>query len=441
LRPTFLRRLAAALVIYAALRLLFSDPESWAGWSNRGTSRMSGLLTVEQAEELIRRETPDFGIEEVPVSETAGRVLRERVCAERDLPPFDRVMMDGIALAYDVWAGGERSFPSEGIAAAGSPRVTLGSRSRCIEVMTGAVMPEGCDCVVPVERIDLADGVARIHPDYSPEQGQFIHRQGSDHARQTTLLEPGIHLGGPEAAVAAAAGLSTLRVARLPRVAIVSVGDELVEPGAPILPHQVRRSNDYAIEVAIRARHAGATTRVFVEDDETRMIAVIGDSLQHSDVLVLSGGVSMGKYDFVPAVLEALGIRLVFHKVSQRPGRPMWFGRSADGKPVFALPGNPVSATVCLSRYVLPGLERAMGLACDRSGYARLTGQVRFEPDLTCFLPVNLCSADDAALLAAPTTPNTSGDFASLAGTDGFVELPRGRDVFPAGFVARYWPW
>jgi molybdopterin molybdotransferase len=402
---------------------------------------MSGLLTVEQADERIRREMADFGTEEIALSETAGRVLRQRVCAERDLPPFDRVMMDGIALRYATWAQGERSFRAEGIAAAGSPQMALESRAGCIEVMTGAVMPKGCDCVVPVERIDMTGGMAEIHGDYTPTEGQFIHRQGSDHTGQATLLEPGIRLGGPETAVVAAAGLRTVRVAKLPRIAVVSVGDELVEPGHPIQPHQVRRSNDYAIEVAIRARAAGVTTRVSVEDDEAKMISVIGERLEDSDVLVLSGGVSMGKYDFVPVVLEALGIGLVFHKVSQRPGRPMWFGRSADGKPVFALPGNPVSATVCLSRYVLPGLERAMGMAADRSGFARLDGAVRFEPDLTCFLPVNLRLTDDAALLATPTTPNTSGDFAALAGTDGVVELPRGRDVFPAGFVARYWPW
>lgn len=402
---------------------------------------MSGLLTVEQAEQRIRTEMKDFGTEEVPVSDTAGRVLRQTVLAERDLPPFDRVMMDGIALQRAAWSDGARSFRSEGIAAAGSPRMALKSPEGCIEVMTGAVMPENSDCVVPVERIDMSNGVARIHDDYCPAESQFIHRRGSDHVRQTTLLTPGLRLRGPEAAVVAAAGLRTVRVATMPRVAVVSVGDELVEPGEPILPHQVRRSNDYAIEVAVRRRHAGHVSRVFVEDDEARMIAVIGASLERSDVLVLSGGVSMGKYDFVPSVLETLGIEVVFHKVSQRPGRPMWFGRSAEGKPVFALPGNPVSATVCLSRYVIPGIEQAMGLARVRSGFARLHEEVRFEPDLTLFLPVRLRPTDQGGVQAIPSAPNTSGDFTALAGTDGFVELPRGRDRFPAGYVARYWPW
>ncbi|MGD8482265.1 MAG: molybdopterin-binding protein, partial [Gammaproteobacteria bacterium] len=204
---------------------------------------------------------------------------------------------------------------------------------------------------------------------------------------------------------------------------------------------QVRRSNDFGIEVAIRARRAGNVTRLFVKDDRDAMTDRIGACLAACDALVLSGGVSMGKYDFVPAVLEDLGIELIFHKVSQRPGRPMWFGRSAEGKPVFALPGNPVSAAVCLSRYVLPSVEHAMGLTATSPRWISLSRDVTFEPDLTFFLPVRVSSSDDGVLSGLPARPNTSGDFASLAGTDGFVELPRGRDRFRAGYAARLWPW
>ena len=119
----------------------------------------------------------------------------------------------------------------------------------------------------------------------------------------------------------------------------------------------------------------------------------------------------------------------------------MWFGRSADGKPVFALPGNPVSAAVCLSRYVIPSLERAMGLTQGEPAWVRLGEKVRFEPDLTFFLPVSLHRGDDGALSGQPRQTNTSGDFVSLVGTDGFLELPRGRDEFPRGYLARFWPW
>lgn len=402
---------------------------------------MSRFITVEQADEYIRSALPDFGAETVSVSDVAGRILRQTVTAERDLPPFDRVMMDGIAIRHASWTSGTLEFAKEGIAAAGGEPLALQSDSGCVEVMTGAVMPEGTDCVIPVERIEDADGAARVNGDYTPEPGEFIHRRGSDQQSGALLLEPGMRLGGPEAAVIAAAGLSEVQVARLPMIGVVSVGDELVEPGQPIEPHQVRRSNDYGIEVAIRARRAGNVTRLFVKDDREAMTDRIGACLEDCDALVLSGGVSMGKYDFVPAVMKDLGIELVFHKVSQRPGRPMWFGRSKEEKPVFALPGNPVSAAVCLSRYVLPSLEGAMGLKAGATRRVRLARDVRFEPDLTFFLPVTVGFSDDGVLSALPARPNTSGDFASLAGTDGFVELPRGRNRFRAGYAARLWRW
>ncbi len=402
---------------------------------------MNRFITVEKADGHIRSAVPDFGVETVPVTDIAGRILRQTIRAERDLPPFDRVMMDGIAIRHESWSRGTREFAIEGIAAAGGQPMALRSDTGCLEVMTGAVMPEGTDCVVPVERIENTDGTARIAADYVPDPGQFIHPRGSDQQSGAVLLEPGLRLGGPEAAVIAAAGLAEIQAARLPMIGVVSVGDELVEPGQPIEPHQVRRSNDFGIEVAIRARRAGRVTRVFVKDDRQVMTDRIGACLEACDVLVLSGGVSMGKYDFVPAVLEELGIALVFHKVSQRPGRPMWFGRSTDGKPVFALPGNPVSAAVCLSRYVLPSLEHAMGLKPASPRWIRLSRDVSFEPDLTFFLPVVVSSSDDGVLSGLPARPNTSGDFASLAGTDGFVELPRGRDRFRAGYAARLWPW
>jgi len=402
---------------------------------------MSGPVTVQQAEERIRSVVADFGVEDVPISEAAGRILRQPICAERDLPPFDRVMMDGIAFRHASWVDGVRDFRVEGVAAAGGIPLALQANDGCIEVMTGAVMPQGTDCIVPVERIQLASGVATVNEDYRPAPGQFIHRQGSDHRENDGLLQNGIRMRGPEAAVAAAAGLRAVTVARLPSIGVVSVGDELVEPGEPVLPHQVRRSNDYGIEVAIRSRQAGSVQRLFVRDDRESMTDRIGTCLQSTDALVLSGGVSMGKYDFVPGVLEDLGIELVFHKVSQRPGRPMWFGRSADGQPVFALPGNPVSAVVCLSRYVIPSLERAMGLTQGEPAWVKLSESVSFEPDLTFFLPISLHGGDDGVLSGQPRQPNTSGDFVSLAGTDGFVELPRGRDEFPRGYLARFWPW
>jgi molybdopterin molybdotransferase len=171
------------------------------------------------------------------------------------------------------------------------------------------------------------------------------------------------------------------------------------------------------------------------------MLEAIRELHDRSDVLILSGGVSMGQYDFVPSVLEELDVNLVFHRIEQRPGRPMWFGLSHDAKPVFALPGNPVSTMVCLSRYVLPALQQALGLPPASAERVTLATDVEFPADLAYFLPVVVTWTDAGVGMAEPRPTNTSGDFVSLAGTDGFVELPRGQDIYAKGTVVRLFRW
>ena len=167
----------------------------------------------------------------------------------------------------------------------------------------------------------------------------------------------------------------------------------------------------------------------------------LGTLLDEADVLVLSGGVSMGKADFVPQVLQELGVELVFHKISQRPGKPMWFGIGPRGQAVFALPGNPVSTLVCCRQYVLPALLLASGRSPARPAAAALTGDFSFSPKLTCFLPVRVSVDEDGRLAATPVPTNTSGDFAALSGTDGYVELALEQDEFAAGTVVPLHRW
>jgi molybdopterin molybdotransferase len=176
-------------------------------------------------------------------------------------------------------------------------------------------------------------------------------------------------------------------------------------------------------------------------DDPEALAEGIGAHLEAADVLVLSGGVSMGKADYVPDVLARLGVEVAFHKVSQRPGKPMWFGTAPGGKTVFALPGNPVSALVCCRHYVIPALDKASGLASQPPLFAALADEVVFEPELTCFQPVRLVSNAIGQLLAIPVRTNTSGDFAALSGTDGYVELARDQARFPGGTPVRLFRW
>jgi molybdopterin molybdotransferase len=159
------------------------------------------------------------------------------------------------------------------------------------------------------------------------------------------------------------------------------------------------------------------------------------------DAVLIAGGVSKGKFDFLPGELDRQGVRKVFHGVDQRPGKPFWFGLSRRQTPIFALPGNPVSSYTCLHRYVLPALAQASGLAPPPAVFAALAASVAFKPDLARLLPVRLSCGANAALLATPAPDNTSGDFAGLVNTDGFVELPAGQGDFPAGYAARFWKW
>lgn len=394
------------------------------------------MLTPAQADAAIAAALAPAGAEELPLSACAGRVLRQPVVAERDAPPFDRVAMDGIAIAH----GPHREFRVAGVQPAGAPALTLAGPADCIEVMTGAVLPAGCDTVVPVERIRVEAGLATLEPGYEPLPWMHVHRRGSDARAGATLLAPGTRLAAPEIAIAASAGLARLAVARQPRVAVISTGDELVEPGQPVLAHQVRRSNSYGLGAALALAGFAPATDLHLPDREDELCAAFARELARHDVLVLSGGVSAGRYDFVPAALAACGVRQVFHQVSQRPGRPLWFGAHPDGALVFALPGNPVSVLVCLARYVLPALAALAGGQRPPRPRVALAQAFEFRAPLSCFLPVAL-EYDQERTLARPRPTGGSGDFISLAGTDGFVELPPGPATHPAGLKVPFFRW
>ncbi len=397
-------------------------------------------IDVAAADQLINQAVNDWGTERIALAHAGGQVLRQSIVAERDQPPFDRATMDGIAVASAALTAGQREFSIAGTQAAGQAAQQLPDDNACLETMTGAVMPTGADTMIPVERISVAAGIATLEAGYEPTLQQFVHPRGSDHQQKDELLTAGIRMNAPDMAILTAAGQAEVDVARWPSVAIVSTGDELVDVGEALEDFQIRSSNDRAIETALQAHGCNSTLRARLPDNPDELRTHISELHANNDVLILSGGVSMGKYDYVPGILEELGIELVFHKILQRPGLPMWFGLSHDGKPVFALPGNPVSTLVCLVRYVRPAIEQAMGLN-SQPEYVRLDSDIDFAPDLCWFLPVALKHQPDGRCKAVPRTTNTSGDFIGLRGTDGFVELPRGNDRFEAGYSARLYRW
>ena len=398
------------------------------------------LITPRQADEAISSRLTCLPIESLPLTQCVGATLRENIYAERDQPPFDRVAMDGIALDSAGLAK-DRRLRLQGILGAGAPALKLSSAAHAIEVMTGAILPVGCDCVVPIEQLILTDGIAEINATVPVAPYLNVHRRASDGRQGALLLESGTLLRAPEVAVAASAGMARVRVSHQPSIMVISTGDELIEPGEPIADYQVRRSNAYAVAATLRQRGYGRIGDDHVLDDEVSLRERLALHLTTHEVVILSGGVSMGRYDLVPKVLTHLGVVEVFHKVAQRPGKPMWFGIGAQGQAVFGLPGNPVSTLVCLIRYVLPGIAAAMGANRQPAERLALAAPVTVQTELTYFVPVALQIDDWGRAWANPKPTNGSGDFLSLSGTDGFAEIPPGPNTHPKGFVTTVYRW
>jgi molybdopterin molybdotransferase len=399
------------------------------------------MTTASEATRLISEQMRLWPTQIVSIDECLDHILAEEVRAERDVPAFDRVTMDGIAIEHSRFAAGERRFSIAGTQAAGVPPLHVAGAHECVRVMTGAVLPHGTDTVVPVERLTLTETEAVIEPAAAIGAGQFVHRQGSDRRRGAAVLEAGTRIGPPEIAVLASVGRAALRVSRLPRIAVVSTGDELVGIDEPVAPHQIRSSNGRAIEAALLRHHCAQVTRRRLRDEPENLLGEITQLHESHDALILSGGVSMGDFDFVPGALGQLGARLVFHRIEQKPGRPMWFGVSRDDKPIFALPGNPVSTLVCMTRYVIPALRGALGAPAPAE-YARLAAEAADgPPNWTWFVPVTLVSLDDGTLQAHSHAINTSGDFSSLAGTHGIAELAPGDAHRRRGSVCSVFRW
>jgi molybdopterin molybdotransferase len=422
------------------------------------------LITPAEAERHILASIPTLPAEDCPLASAHGRILRAPIRADRDFPPFDRVTMDGFALSHSAITSGRRTFRIQGFQPAGTIPLTLESDETCIEIATGAVLPTGTDCVVPYEDTDrsatspapsstlgaayssaLVTAATITLSDSTAESltpGQSIHRRGSDSGAGTELIATGTRLTAREIAVAASCGVATVRVSLIPRIAVVATGDELVEVENPSpAPHQIRRSNDHALRAALISSGYGRVERFHLRDLKYELETQLKRLLSEFDAIILTGGVSKGKYDFLPTVLAELGVEKIVHGVAQRPGKPFWFGITSRRTPVFALPGNPVSTLTCFHRYVLPALAAMSAAACPRPEYATLAAPFSFKPALAPLIPVRVESAPDGRLLAHASPTNTSGDFAGLLGTDGFLELPCGPLALPDGHPARLWRW
>jgi molybdopterin molybdotransferase len=387
------------------------------------------MISVTDALAAVLLHQQDYGTETVELGHATNRVLAQNVRADRDFPAYHRVTMDGIAIRSEEFRAGRRHFRIAGIQAAGQPPVLLIDPESCIEVMTGAVLPPGSDAVVPYEDCEEGDGGFTVTID-SLEQFQNIHRQGSDAAESALLLKPGMRIRPAESAILATVGAAQVTVRKLPRVLICSSGDELVDVDAPVAPHQIRQSNRSMLMAALSYEGIQAGS-LHLWDDIDAMKTQLSAVLPHYDVILISGAVSRGKFDFLPRVLTELGLSTFFHRVAQKPGKPFLFGMFHTGPVVFGFPGNPVSTQVCYNSYFLPWLRASLGLP-ERQLEAILARDVHFKAPLDYHLLVRI-RYDRGQMLAIPVPGANSGDMVSLIEADAVMTLPATQELFKEG--------
>jgi molybdopterin molybdotransferase len=377
------------------------------------------MINFDEAYANVLKHTMDFGLETLSLLHCNGRILAEDVLADRDFPPFDRATKDGIAISFKALEKGNRFFKIEGLASAGMPRQKLNGIDNCIEVMTGAVVPENADTVVMYEHLNIKDGLATLLQDV--KKAQDIHFKGSDVVLGSVLLSKNTIIGPAEIGVLASVGKSEVLVKKLPKVCVVSTGNELVAVSETPLPHQIRRSNALSLCSALQKENIEATS-IHLKDDKVNIKKELSQILKTYDVVLLSGGVSKGKFDFIPEVMDSLEVKKVFHRVAQKPGKPFWFGILPTLKTiVFSFPGNPVSTFANYHVYFLPWLYRSLGIEIPKEEVV-LNGSLQADPPLTRFLQVKTKNKN-GVLWASPVRENGSGDLTSLALSDGFICL------------------
>ncbi|MEN8208632.1 MAG: gephyrin-like molybdotransferase Glp [Candidatus Fermentibacteria bacterium] len=365
------------------------------------------MIPFREALRLVLDNSGEPEVEEVCIDRAVGHVLAWDIHSDIDMPPFNRSAMDGFAISGDEL----RHDLLEEITAGDAREIKVKPGTAC-PIMTGAVLPEGADRIVIVEESVVENSI--LHLEKVPPEGANICWRGEDIKRGQLVLEHGTRLSQQHMGIAAMAGRAVLPVYRKPRIAVVTTGTEIVSPTWIPLPGQVRNANMPLITSQLAMSGFPVSLSVHSADDPDSLRASFEQFLSCSDILIVAGGVSKGTKDFVPSVLESIGVKLHFRMVAQKPGKPLTFGSSPDGNPVFGLPGNPVSVMVSLDEYVLPLLRKRSGFkGCHKRAYnGEITFSYRKKPGRLNFLRVIAYREGNAWKLHLPDSSG-SGDLMS----------------------------
>jgi molybdopterin molybdotransferase len=388
------------------------------------------VISVAEALARVLDATRVLDAEQVRLADALGRVAAADVASRRAVPGAPNSAMDGYAVRHADLAPTPARLRIVATEPAGTVVTTAVQPGTAIKLFTGSVVPAGADTVVRVEDTAEHDGVVEVK--VAPSAGANIRGAGEDVRPGQVVVRAGAVLGPADLGVLASIGWATLAVHRRPRVAIVATGSELVEVDVEPGPGQVVNSNAYALAAAVREAGGEPVVQPIVRDRREDIRAALGEALA-ADVLLTSGGVSVGELDFVKETLDALGVERLFWKVAQKPGKPLTVGRR-DGHLVFGLPGNPVSALVCFALYVRPALRRMQGDARAHLPVvqARLAERLRKASGLTEFVRVRL-DERDGGWVATPYTSQSSGVLSSLSAGAGLLVGPAEVDELTAG--------
>jgi molybdopterin molybdotransferase len=399
-----------------------------------GPAHPDGLLSIGAAQALIAAHVVALAAEPVALVEAAGRFLAAALEATIDLPPFSSSAMDGYAVRAGDTPG---RLTVVGESAAGAPFDGELEPGQAIVISTGAVVPASADAIVPVERAARTGDAVEVTA--AVPAGEFVRRPGSDVERGARVLAAGTRLGPAQIGAAAAAGLAELSCHRRPRVAVLTTGSELRPPGQRLRPGEIYDANGPMLAAALRSTGARVQTIPAVGDDEDAHRAALREALEH-DVVISSGGVSMGAHDLVRSVGGELGVREVFWKVALRPGKPLAFG-VREATLVFGLPGNPVSSLVCFELFVRPALLALQGARDARPAFSagRLGAPVRRNPERDDLIRVRVAAPEGTPVLW-PLAGQQSHQITVTAQADALALIPMGTGELAAGSDVAFLP-
>jgi molybdopterin molybdotransferase len=393
---------------------------------------VAALLSIEEAQRLILERVRPLEAERVPLEKAAGRVTAEPARARVDLPPFDSSAMDGFAVRAEDTPG---RLPVVARIPAGRPAASALGRGEAMAIATGGAVPEGADAVIPLE--DVVEGDNELEIAAAIPVGAHVRPRGGDVRRGDVLVPAGERLGPSQLGALAAGGIPDISSARPPRVAVLSTGTELRPPGEELRPGEIYEANGVILAAQLRTAGAEARRLEAVEDDEDAHRRALEAGLQ-ADVLVTSGGVSVGPHDLVRSVGRDLGVEEVLWGVAVKPGKPLWFG-VRDSTLVFGLPGNPVSTLVCFELFVRPAVLALQGVAdpLPRFEPGRLLRAARPNPARTELVRARSAVADGRVELEV-LSGQESHMIARAAGADALVLIPAGAEELPSGSEVSY---